>query len=65
MASMKRVVGLVEILGSHEQFGSTDCRVHPARIVGPDHGLDPDFVQDAFRYLRIRAGRKRRDDGQI
>ena len=65
MASMKRVVGLVEILRSHEQLGSTDGRVHPARIVCPDHGLDADFVQDALRDLRIREGRKGRNDDQI
>jgi hypothetical protein len=58
MASMKRFVGLVDIRRSDDQLGSTERRVHPARIVSPDHGLDPGLVQNALGYLSIRGGRE-------
>jgi hypothetical protein len=57
MASLKRVVGLAKILRSDQQLGSTDGRVHSTGIVSPDHGFDPDLVQHALGYLRIRGRR--------
>jgi hypothetical protein len=65
MPSMKRVLGLVSVLRSDEQLGATDRRVHSARIVSPNHGVDPGFVQNALGYLSIRSGPECREDDQI
>ena len=54
MASVKRIAGFLSILGPDQQISSSQTRIHPAGIVRPDHGLDPDLVQNAFGYLSIR-----------
>jgi hypothetical protein len=61
MAPTKRIAGFVDIFGSHQQLGAADRGVHSARIIGPDHRLDPDFVEDALGYLSVRRGPERRD----
>ena len=65
IASMKRVVGLVNILRSHQQLGATHRRVHSARVVSPNHGLDSRFIQNALGDLSICGGPKCRDGDQI
>ncbi len=65
IASMKRLVGLANILRSHQEIGSTDRRIHSARIVSPNHRLDSRLIQNAFGYLSICGGSKCRDSDQF
>jgi hypothetical protein len=65
MPSAKGVAGPVDILRSHQELGSTDRRVHSARIVRPDHGVDSLFIQNALGYLSIGGRPECRDGDQI
>jgi hypothetical protein len=61
MPSMKRIVGFVDIFRPDEQLRAADRGIHSARIISPNHGLDPGFVQNALGYLSVRRGPKCRD----
>jgi len=65
LPSVQRLARLVNIVGSHDQFGPTDRWIHTPGIVGSDHGLNPDLIQDAFGDLGIRCGPERRNDNEV
>jgi hypothetical protein len=53
MPSVQRIVRPFYVLGSNQQFGPADGWIHAAGIVGPDHGLNPNLIQNAFRDLSV------------
>jgi hypothetical protein len=53
MPPVQRIVRLLKVFGSDQQFRPADRWIHSASIVGPDHGLDPNLIQNAFRDLGI------------
>ena len=55
MPSAKRFGCLLDIFGPDEQIGACKRWIHSPCVVGPDHGLNPRFVQDALRNLGIRC----------
>jgi hypothetical protein len=50
---MQRIVRLCNVFGSDQQFGPTDGWIHAASVVGADHGLNPNLIQNAFRDLSV------------
>jgi hypothetical protein len=54
MAPVQRFVRLLNVFGPDQQFRPADPRVHPARIVGSDHGRNASFIQKAFGDLSVR-----------
>ena len=53
MTPGKCIRGSLDIVGSDQQLNAVDTWIHPTGIVGPDHGLNPHFVQDALGDMRI------------
>jgi hypothetical protein len=44
---------LLNIFGPDEQISAANRGIHSAGVIGSDHGLNPDFVQDALAHLGI------------
>lgn len=65
MPPMECIVGFVTVFRSDEQLGSTDRRVHTARVVSPNHALDADLVQNALGDLSIGRRPECRDGDQL
>jgi hypothetical protein len=53
MPSLQRIIRLFNVFGSDQQFGTADGWIHAAGIVSPDHGLNPNFVQNTLRDLSV------------
>lgn len=53
MPSVQRIVRLFNIFGPDKQLGPADGWIHAASIVGADHGLNPNLIQNAFRDLSV------------
>jgi hypothetical protein len=51
---VKRFGCLLNIFGPDEQIRPGNRWIHSPRVVGPDHGLNSGFVQNALRDLGIR-----------
>jgi hypothetical protein len=54
MPSVQRCIRFLNIFGSDQQLGLAHGWIHSTSIVGPDHGLDADLIQNALRDLCIR-----------
>jgi len=52
--SVKRFGCLLNIFGLDEQVSSGNRWIHSSCVVGPNHGLNPGFVQNALRNPGIR-----------
>jgi hypothetical protein len=48
-----RFVRLLNIFGSDQRLGCADDWIRSTGIVGPDHRLNPSFIQNALPYLGI------------
>ena len=50
--------------GAPRQISARERRIHSARIIGSNHGIDSGLVQDTFRDLRVRHRAECRHDDQ-
>ena len=46
MAPVKRFVGPGDIFRSDQQIRPVHRRIHPARVIRPNHGFNPGLVQN-------------------
>jgi hypothetical protein len=54
MTAVQRVGRIHCVFGSDQQVGPADSRIHSTGIIGSNHRLNPDLVQNAFRDLSVR-----------
>ena len=65
MASLKGISCLFKIFGSYQQIGACHRRIHSACVIRPDHGFNPDFVENALGDLGIGGRPEYRNGDQV